>query len=258
MLSFAERLSHVTHPLSQRLLQLMLQKQSNLAISADVADPEQCLQLIDAVGPHVCMVKTHVDILDTFTTNWLQRLQELQSKHDFLLFEDRKFADIGHTVQQQYAAGPFCIADWADITNAHALPGPGIVQALRAVGQPKGRGLLLLAQMSSAGNLLDASYMQATVEMAAADPEFVIGFVAQQAVAADPRWLVFTPGVQLAVASDALGQRYRTPEQAMAAGADVLIVGRGISQAADPAKMSAQYQAACWAAYEKCLSDADR
>ena len=45
----------------------------------------------------------------------------------------RKFADIGHTVSLQYSKGTYHISDWTHVINAHALPGPGIINGLKQV-----------------------------------------------------------------------------------------------------------------------------
>ena len=45
------------------------------------------------------------------------------------------------------------------------------------MGLPKGRGLLLLGEMSSSGTLAAGDYTTATVAMAKARPDFVMGYV---------------------------------------------------------------------------------
>ena len=167
-----------------------------------------------------------------------------------MIFEDRKFADIGNTVKQQYEGGIYKIVEWADFTNAHSLPGPGIIEGLASAGRKQQRGLIMLAEMSSAGHLMDHDYMQATLRMAEQYPDFVIGFITQHALSANNSWINLTPGIKLTTGTDALGQQYNTPETAiMDHGTDVIIVGRGIITAKHPREEAAVYRARGWKAY---------
>lgn len=254
MLSYEERSKLCTNPTAARLLQLMAEKKTNLAASIDVVAKKELVSLVNCIGPEICILKTHIDILEDFDSNLIQELKFLARKHGFLIFEDRKFADIGHTVRLQYEKGIYQIANWAHITNAHTVPGPSIIEGLKEVGLPLGNGLLLLAEMSSKDNLATAQYIQKTVQMALQHKDFVIGFIAQNKLLDDPAFIHLTPGVQTGNASDRLGQQYTTPEDAiLRRGTDVIIVGRGIYHAGDPLAATKHYRQLGWEAYLKRL-----
>jgi uridine monophosphate synthetase len=258
-LTYGARAQLAGNAAGKRLLECMERKRSNLCVAADVTTCEGVLRLAAAIGPHICCLKTHADMLSDFTPAFGTALAALAAEHDFLVFEDRKFADIGNTVVTQYGGGVHAIADWSDLTNAHCVPGPGIIDGLAQVGLPKGRGLLLLAEMSSKGTLAGGSYTQASLDMALARPDFVCGFISIRPASwpkAPPPGLVhMTPGVQLAAGGDALGQQYLTPDSVVCdQGSDVIIVGRGILAAKDQGAAAEEYKRAGWAAYEKALA----
>ena len=251
-MTYTERASLCVNPLASKLLRLLDTKKTNLALSADVTSASALVDLADRLGPEICVLKTHIDIIQDFTPALTQQLRSLALKHQFFLFEDRKFADIGQTVKQQYAGGIYQIAAWADIINAHSLPGPGIIAGLATASTEKERGLLLLAEMSSADNLLNTEYVEKTLAMAEQYPAFVIGFIAQRKLNIDPRWIYLTPGVQLEKNADDLGQCYNTPEQVITKQeSDIIIVGRGILNAPDPLAAAKLYREQAWAAYQR-------
>lgn len=255
MLSYKERANHTLSATGQRLLQLMEDKKTNLALSADVTKADDLLALAQQLGSEICVLKTHIDIVEDFSVQLIHELRELADTKHFLLFEDRKFADIGNTVKHQYQDGLYHIADWADIINAHSLPGPGIIQGLAEVGRKNKRGLLLIAEMSSAGHLMNSDYKQKTLAMAEQFPDFVLGFITQHALTSDPRWINLTPGIKLEEGVDALGQRYITPETAILNnGTDIIIVGRGIIAAKNPLLEAKKYRERGWEAYLKRVS----
>lgn len=121
-----------THPLKVYLFHLISIKRSNLCVSADVHSTAALLRLAEEVGDYICVLKTHADIIDDFGERTIKGLREISRRKKFLLFEDRKFGDIGSTVQSQYTRGPLAIATWAHLTNAHIFPGPAIIAALKS------------------------------------------------------------------------------------------------------------------------------
>lgn len=216
------------------------------------------------LGPYIAVIKTHIDILSDFGPATVDGLKALAEKHNFLIFEDRKFIDIGNTVQKQYHGGTLRISEWAHIINCSVLPGEGIVEALTQTAKaddfPYGseRGLLILAEMTSKGSLATGDYTSASVDYARKYPGFVLGFVSTRSLTEVPStvsaadnedFVVFTTGVNLSSKGDKLGQQYQTPQSAIGCGADFIIAGRGIYAAPDPVEAARQYQKEAWESY---------
>lgn len=255
-LRYSERATYCKNSLAAKLFHLLDEKKTNLSLSADTTKADALLHLADAVGPEICVLKTHIDILEDFTPAVTRELQQLAQKHQFLLFEDRKFADIGNTVKHQYEGGLYRIADWADIINAHSLPGPGIIAGLREAGMKHQRALLLLAEMSSENNLFSDDYIQHTMTMAENAADFVVGYISQKRLSSNPQWIYLTPGIQLHPGKDTLGQQYNTPYSAIVErGTDIIIVGRAILTANDPKVEAQKFREAGWIAYEHALNN---
>lgn len=256
MLSYSQRASYALNEAGKRLLELMDSKQTNLILAADVTTGGELLALADSVGPEICALKTHIDIVEDFSFELIHKLRFLSEKHSFLLFEDRKFADIGNTVKWQYRDGLYRISDWADLITAHILPGYGIIKGLKEVGLPKGRGVVLLAQMSSEGNLAKGAYTKEAAKLACEHEDFVAGLICREKLVDSKGLIHMTPGVQIESEKDNLGQVYLTPERVIEElKSDVIIVGRGIYGSRDIVSAAKKYRNRGWGSYLKLLQN---
>lgn len=251
-MKYSDRAKLCTNPTAIKLLNLMDEKQTNLSVDTNLTKKDELLKLADAVGPEICLLKTHIDVVEDFDSDLTVQLTRLAQKHNFLIFEDRKFADTGNTVKHQYQYGIYHISSWADIVNAHTVAGPGVIAGLKEAGLAKNRGLLLIAEMSTEGTLATGDYTKKTIEMALANKDFVIGFITRHKLLDDPTFINFTPGVKLIAGTDGLGQQWITPEDIIyKQGCDIIIAGRGVYQAPDPAAEAKKYRQAGWKAYQK-------
>nr|CAD7260094.1 unnamed protein product [Timema shepardi] len=261
-LSFSERaqLSHC--PMSKRLFHIMSEKKTLLCVAADVTSGSEVLALAEQVGPYICVLKTHADIVDDLTGDDIAALTALAEKHNFLILEDRKFADIGHIAGLQYTQGPHHIATWADLVTVHTLSGEGVLNGLMlglgALSPAVNRGFFLVAEMSSQDHLMSPEYVSATVKMAQKYPHMVAGLVCQSSnIISAPGLIQLTPGVKISDNADSLGQCYNSPEHAvLTRGADVAVVGRGVVCADNPALAALEYSKKLWSAYQRRVATA--
>ena len=246
------------NPLSRRYMEVVCRKQSLVVLAADLNTMSGLNNLIDQVGPNIAALKTHVDLIEDWSAESWAAFCEKATAHDLLIFEDRKFADIG-PISRGQMAGVYDIRSWANIVTAHGISGPDIVDGLCAGWGDVDRegGVLLLAQMSSRGNLLGLPGYTDEMVSAGISNQGVFGFIGNGSRPAEltilrgkvgDRKLIWTPGVNLAVGDGEMGQRYGDPHEAIQAGSDGIIVGSGIYKSDDPRGVAAKYAEISWLA----------
>lgn len=148
LLTYDKRAELAKNGIAKQLFSIMATKKTNLCLSVDLTSTTKILDLLEKVGEHVCLVKTHADIIEDYSKDFITRLKQLADSYNFLILEDRKYADIGHTVSLQYLKGLYKVGEWADCVTAHSLPGEGILKALNS-SNGANHGVFLLAEMSS-------------------------------------------------------------------------------------------------------------
>jgi uridine monophosphate synthetase len=80
-MSYEDRAPLAKNPMGRQLFELMAKKKTNLSVAADVGSAEEMLQLADKVGPYIAVLKTHVDVFDSWTEEHAKELNQLAEKH---------------------------------------------------------------------------------------------------------------------------------------------------------------------------------
>jgi uridine monophosphate synthetase len=200
---------------------------SKVCVSVDKTTTAEVRAVLEAVGPHVGLVKLHCDIIEDFDAVFVAYLQDAKRRHGFLVWEDRKFADIGATVDKQVRGGMHRIADWADLVSCHAVGG---ALSLPDATYGPSPWVVMIGELSCAGQLLDAAYTRQVIELARTH-ERVVGVVCQREWPGLAPRLAIVPGIKAATAdasTDGRGQQYATPAEK--AFADVFVLGRAVTR----------------------------
>lgn len=210
-----------------------------LIVALDVPDALAGLELARQLGDSVSFYKIGLGML---TGGGLALANELKQDHGKRIFLDMKLFDIGATIE---AAVRGLARYDIDFLTVHG--DPYVVRAAKQGAAGSGLKILAVTILTSldradldAGLIRDGDLHELTVERAArAFDAGADGVIASPREAAAIRalpgaGLIVTPGVRPAGAALGDQKRVETPAAAIAAGADHLVVGRPIWQAADP------------------------
>ncbi len=216
-----------------------LAPRDRLIVALDVRDVGQAERLVERIGGAAGFYKIGMEL--AYCGEGLGLVRRLAAA-GVKVFLDLKLHDIPNTVERAAAQAAGLGATFLTV---HGYP-----QTMRAaVVGAKGSGLRLLAATVLTSyndeDLLEAGYRFGVVEMVRrrakqAQALGVDGLVASAAEARDLRhavgkeMILVTPGIRPAGAAVDDQKRVATPGIAISAGADYLVVGRPISNAADP------------------------
>ena len=98
---WGERWSSNESVLAREWMRGCVKKQSLVVLAADKYDMEDLNQLLELVSPYVVALKTHVDLVTDWTPDAWGKFCNKAKDAGMLIFEDRKFADIGNTNRLQ-------------------------------------------------------------------------------------------------------------------------------------------------------------
>lgn len=211
-----------------------------LIVALDVPSADQARALVDALAGAVGMFKVGSELFTAAGPDFVRELVA-RGEHVFL---DLKFHDIPNTVAGAVASAGQLGASLIDV---HGLGGHAMMAAAAGALPAMGCRLLAitiltshdqagLAEVGVAGALTDSVERlarlakDAGVDGVVASPQEV-GLVR---AACGDGFLIVTPGIRPAGAARGDQARLATPREARRAGADYLVVGRPITQSADP------------------------
>lgn len=213
-----------------------------IIVALDYPDAGQARAFVERVRPESCRLKVGKELFVAAGPTFVEEL----ANRGFSIFLDLKFHDIPNTVAQACKAAAR-LGVW--MMNVHASGGPRMMQAARDAleglsERPRLIAVTVLTSMGE-GDLraigVEASAHQQVMLLASlAQDSGMDGVVCSAQEAALLRsslgddFLLVTPGIRPTGSEAGDQTRILTPAQAIQAGSNYLVIGRPITQAADP------------------------
>lgn len=210
---------------------------SRVYVALDFASLEQASRLAKLLVEDVAGFKVGLQLFTAEGPRAVAEIADLGKP----VFADLKLHDIPNTVEGAAAQVKRAGARWLTV---HASGGPRMVEA--SVGGMDGGGVLGVTVLTAFGpDDLDAIGVTRTLGdqvtglanlALAAGAEGIVSAPSEASAirAAGIDAVLFTPGIRPQTSSHDDQKRIATPEAALAAGADYIVVGRPITRAGDP------------------------
>jgi orotidine-5'-phosphate decarboxylase len=215
-----------------------------LIVALDTPVLEDAHRLVVMLGDSVSFYKVGLELLFAGGLDLARELRRDKKR----VFLDMKLLDIGNTVERAVANATELGVNFLTV-HGHDL------KTLRAAVMGRGSSPLKLLAVTVLTNLTADDLVQQGSIMSPADLVLHRARLARESgfdgvvasgqeaarirAAVGPDFLIVTPGIRLAGGTTDDQERVMTPDHAIAAGADHIVVGRPITQADDP-KLAAE------------------
>ncbi|HVP83080.1 MAG TPA: orotidine-5'-phosphate decarboxylase [Rhizomicrobium sp.] len=220
--------------------------QNPIFVALDTPDLGRALEIAHAVKPHVGGLKVGLEFITALGPDAVQQVIDV----GLPVFADTKFHDIPNTVK---GASRAIAGLGVAMFNIHASGGLAMMHAARDAAaesetRPKVLGVTVLTSLE------DGDLQMVGQEWPAKDQVLKLATLAKVGgldgvvcsaheiaavrAACGPDFLLVIPGIRPAGAEVADQRRIMTPREAIKAGADILVIGRPITGAKDPAAVA--------------------
>ncbi|AFP84598.1 orotidine-5'-phosphate decarboxylase [secondary endosymbiont of Ctenarytaina eucalypti] len=216
---------------------------SPVIVALDYADVSQTLAFVDKVEPKQCRLKVGKAL---FTQAGPRLVDDLQQR-GFEVFLDLKFYDIPNTVGKAVNAAA-ALGVW--MINVHASGGKRMMLAAREALVPFGANASALIAVTVLTSMNDEDLRSIGITDSASDYAVRLAILAKECgldgvvcsardaarlhIACGDAFQLVTPGIRSAGSDSDDQRRVMTPLQAQLAGVDYMVIGRPITQSADP------------------------
>ncbi|KJG05643.1 orotidine 5'-phosphate decarboxylase [Photobacterium angustum] len=218
-------------------------------VALDYDNQNEALAFVDRIEPGSCRLKVGKEMFTFFGPDFVRQLHD----RGHSVFLDLKFHDIPNTCSKAVKAAAD-LGVW--MVNVHASGGERMMTASREILEPYGKdrplliGVTVLTSMEAsdlAGIGINCEPHQQVLNLASLAKNSGLDGVVCSAHEANTLkqslgqgFKLVTPGIRPAGSDAGDQRRIMTPVEAISAGSDYLVIGRPITQAADPASVLAQ------------------
>jgi orotidine-5'-phosphate decarboxylase len=217
---------------------------SKIIVALDYADAASALALVARLDPALCKLKVGKELFTAAGPAFVESLV----KQQYDVFLDLKFHDIPNTVAKACQAAAN-LGVW--MLNVHASGGLPMMQAAReGLDKAFGAKAPLLIAVTVLTSMDEPTLHSLGIQRSLSDHVLALASLTQQAglhgvvcsaqeaamlkQALGQAFCLVTPGIRPADASQDDQTRIVTPKDAIALGSHYLVIGRPITQAADP------------------------